>query len=247
MARPPRGAASTHILKPELPDRPALLHDEALSSRAAEAVGLRSAVSRVVEFDGFPALVVPRFDRHVHPATGQVSRSHQEDGAAVLGLTSDEIEAKFGWHRPAANLRALAGALADNGGDRTGLLRWATLNVLLGNTDGHAKNVAVTHRPDGRVDLAPVYDVSPHAQLGRDRLALSVNGRFSLAGVGLDDLVAEARSWRMPARPARATVEDVVERFRAWLGEVRDAADGVHPASEAAIVWVREHLERLLA
>jgi len=62
---PRASAASTHILKPERPDRPALLHDEALSSRAAEAAGLRSAVSKVVEFDGFPALVIPRFDRQI--------------------------------------------------------------------------------------------------------------------------------------------------------------------------------------
>lgn len=239
---PRAGAASTHILKPELPDRPSLLHDEALSSRAAQAVGLRSAVSRVVEFDGFPALVVPRFDRHVDPATGEVHRSHQEDGAAALGLTSDEIEAKFGWHRPGANLRSLAGVLGDNGGDRTELLRWATLDVLLGNTDGHAKNVAFRHLSGGRIDLAPAYDISPHAQLGRDRLALSVNGEFSLTRVGLDDLVAEARTWRVPARPARATVEDVVERFRSWLEEV----DDVHPTSEPAVVWVQEHLGRLL-
>ncbi|MEZ0164184.1 HipA domain-containing protein [Kineococcus sp. LSe6-4] len=100
---PPRGAtgrrATPACARPRPPRRPpARSLDEALSSRAAEAVGLRSAVSRGVEFDGFPALVVPRFDRHVDPATGEVSRSHQEDGAAALGLTSDEIESTSDGH-----------------------------------------------------------------------------------------------------------------------------------------------------
>ncbi|MFD0484607.1 type II toxin-antitoxin system HipA family toxin [Kineococcus sp. GCM10028916] len=237
---PRAGAPSTHILKPQLPERPALVHDEALGSLAARAVGLRSAVSHVEPFDGSAALVVPRFDRSVDAADpGVVTRVHQEDAAQALGLSSDDIEAKFGWHRPAANLRSIGSSLLDNGGDASELLRLTTLNVLLGNTDAHAKNISLVHSTDGRVGLAPSYDVSPHAQYGRTRLALSVNGEFELPAVGLEDLVAEGRSWRLTARTARSVVHDVRERFDTW---VRDLVD-VDPLSEPAIAWVRTSLD----
>ncbi|WP_432544739.1 type II toxin-antitoxin system HipA family toxin [Kineococcus sp. SYSU DK002] len=245
---PHAGAPSTHILKPQLPERPALVHDEALSSRAARAVGLRAAVSHVEDFDGLAVLVVPRFDRRVPddgpeppaPVAGTITRIHQEDAAQALGLTSDDIEAKFGWHRPAANLRSIAAVLAGNGGDVGELLRLTTLNVLLGNTDAHAKNISLLHAPDGRVELAPAYDVSPHAQYGRTRLALSVNGGFDLPAVGLEDLVAEGRSWRIPSRRATAIVREVRDRLDAWLAGVDDA----DALSEPALAWVRRSLDR---
>lgn len=237
---PGGSAASTHILKPSRPDAPELVHDEAATSRAAAACGVAAAVSRVEHFgdDEDEVLVVPRFDRAV--VDGQVLRTHQEDGASALGITPDDIDAKFERARAASSLRGLAAALARHGGDRLDLLRQLTVRVLVGDTDGHVKNHGFLHRGDGSVGLAPLYDASPHAQRGATRLALRVDGKDDLASVTLDDVVAEAVGWGVRRPAARAAVVEVRERFVDWL-----ASADLHPLSAPSFTWVADHVTGL--
>lgn len=238
----PRGsAASTHILKPSRPDAPELVHDEAATSRAAAACGVVAAVSHVERFgaDEDEVLVVPRFDRAV--VDGQVRRTHQEDGASALGITPDDIDAKFERARAASSLRSLAAVLARHGGDRLDLLRQLTVRVLVGDTDGHVKNHGFLHRGDGSVGLAPLYDASPHAQRGATRLALRIDGRDDLAAVTLDDVVAEAVGWGVRPPAARSVVAEVRERFVDWL-----ASADLHPLSAPSFAWVADHVAGLV-
>ena len=236
--RPHGSAASTHILKPGATEVPELVHDEAATSVAAAACGVRAAVSRVERFGGDDVLVVPRYDREV--VDRQVLRRHQEDGASALGITPDDVDAKFEWARPASSLRALAAVLARHGGDRLDLLRQLTVRTLVGDTDGHVKNYSFLHRGDGSVGLAPLYDASPHAQRGSTRLALWVNGESDLSALTLDDVVAEAVGWGVPAASARAVVAEVHGRFVAWL-----ASAELHPLSRASFAWVARHVAAL--
>ncbi len=236
--RPRGGAASTHILKPGSAQVPELVHDEAATSVAAQACGVRAALSRVERFGGDDVLVVPRYDRQV--AAGLVGRIHQEDGASALAITPDDVDAKFEWSRRASNLQALAAVLARHGGDRLDLLRQLTVRTLVGDTDGHVKNYSFLHRGDGSVGLAPLYDASPHAQRGTTRLALRINGKHDLGALTLDDVVAEAVSWGVRRPAARAVVAEVHERFAAWL----DTAE-LHPLSRPSFAWVARHVAAL--
>ncbi|WP_428844477.1 HipA domain-containing protein [Microbacterium enclense] len=69
---------------------------------------------------------------------------------------------KFQQNDPRASLGAIAGLL-DRGGnvfstrtaDRLRLLRYATFNVAMGNTDAHAKNFSLLHDEAGAMFLAP--------------------------------------------------------------------------------------------
>ena len=64
----------------------------------------------------------------------------------------------------------------------------------------HKARVALLHGDDGRVSLAPVYDVSPHAHLGRDRWAMSVAGGFDVRRTTLEDGIRATLDWFEGAR-----------------------------------------------
>src|ERR1019366_6124072 len=60
-----------------------------------------------------------------------------------------------------AGLKQVAQILQQFGGrdDLERMLRLITLNVVLGNCDNHAKNMSFLHTGDGRISLAPAYDL----------------------------------------------------------------------------------------
>lgn len=238
MAPATGAAASTHVLKPGSSQVPELVHDEAATSAAALACGVRAALSHVERFGSDDVLVVPRYDREV--AGGRVPRTHQEDGASALGTTPDDVDAKLERARPASSLRALAAVLARHGGDRLDLLRQLTVRTLVGDTDGHVENHSLLHRGDGSVGLAPLYDASPHAQRGTTRLALRIDGRSDLGEVALDDVVAEAVGWGVARPAAHAVVTQVRERLLTWLASAEP-----HPLSRPSFAWVAQYVAAL--
>ena len=79
-AWPIAGAASTHILKPQMQRFPGLVENEHLCMTVAARVGLPAASVGIERFAEYPTLVVKRYDR-----TPQGERIHQEDFAQALG------------------------------------------------------------------------------------------------------------------------------------------------------------------
>jgi serine/threonine-protein kinase HipA len=188
---------------------------------------------------------VVRFDRQV-TASGWVARTHQEDFCQVLGLAPEIKYASHPVNPRLPSLARIASALARRAGDPAGqlirLLEQATVSVAIGNTDAHAKNYSVFHRPGAGVELTPIYDVAPtHAFIDQRHAALPVAGKFVLADITQEDLVREATAWGVPERIARSTVARTIE---AMLDEGIAAADGAHPQIEprirtAAIATIR--------
>ena len=89
------------------------------------------------------------------------------------------------------------------------LAAMVTAVVALGNMDMHTKNIGLLHSADGRVSLAPAYDFIPQAHMPNDgRLALAVNGKYRLAEITAEDLLAEFASWqqRRPEPTVTATL-----------------------------------------
>ncbi|PRY10256.1 type II toxin-antitoxin system HipA family toxin [Kineococcus rhizosphaerae] len=211
------GFPSTHIVKPVPEGYPTLIFDEEFGLRAARALGLAPYASWIEEHDGVPALFVERFDRE--PGTPVPQRIHQEDVNQVLGASGDEKYQEIGGR---VSLRRTADVFRRQG-DAESLRRLADLLVLtvgVGNLDLHAKNLGVLHPRDGSARLAPAYDVVPLVLQHTDgRLALAVNGRYELARVSADDLVAEITSWGLRSPGPR--VHDVLTRLRAFLDSER--------------------------
>ncbi|MRW89116.1 type II toxin-antitoxin system HipA family toxin [Duganella sp. FT80W] len=100
------------------------------------------------------ALFIPRFDRKV--VDGRVQRYAQESVASVCQLS------KFG-EVPSHNdfLSRLASFATDMPQETIEYVKRDIANVVLGNTDNHARNTAIQRRDDGYIGLTPVFDFAP--------------------------------------------------------------------------------------
>lgn len=196
--------SSTYILKPESrnPNTPFMVANEHFCMTLAAALGIPTArveIRRIPE----PILLIERFDRvaHADPAhPGQiltVDRLHIIDGCQALDLPSRfKYERNFGHGKDVQNIRegasfaklfGLEPHFEDPARARLFLLRWALLQLLLGNSDAHGKNVSFFLRRT-RLTPAPVYDlVSVNAYGGSDvveqELAMAYGDAFLLEAV----------------------------------------------------------------
>ena len=100
------------------------------------------------------ALFIPRFDREV--IDGKVKRYAQESVASVCGLS------QFG-EVPSHNafLLKLKGIASDMPKETIEYVKRDIANVVLGNTDNHARNTAIQRRDDGHIGLTPLFDFAP--------------------------------------------------------------------------------------
>lgn len=171
--------------------------------------------SSVRSFRGWDTYVVERYDRYVDDA-GIVRRLHQEDFCQALGRSGVDKYERAGEHR----LREIATAVrrwASNPGDLAQLLRHVVFHAVIGNTDAHDKNFALTHAPDGGIGLAPMYDATCTTWQASTvtAMASSVNGVTEVGAVTAQDFDAEAKGWGLRRRPSIVT--DVLERISVEL------------------------------
>ncbi|WP_440708581.1 HipA domain-containing protein [Herbiconiux sp. YIM B11900] len=242
---------STHILKPVEAGQRAAIEGEHYVLQIARRLGLAGFGTGIETIGDLDVLVIERYDRRVSQS-GTIERLHQEDAGQALGLPWGGDD-KFETRNPASTLRAVAG-LVDSGrsvvdprrfSDRLELLRYTVLNVSAGNTDPHAKNFSLLHDDTGRTRLAPFYDAAPLAldfSLGT-ALAMKINGVSQLPDVTVDDLVAEAEAWGVPADSARETIARTLEDIVEATWEL-----SAHPSIEKHIPgYVRGQAENLAA
>jgi len=198
------------------PQLAAILRHEAPYLRLAATLGLRVHAD-LAWHDR--VLWVPRFDRVV--GTGGVERIAQESLASLCGV------AEFG-AAPSHNaaVAALAAVVSDPAGEIVEYLRRDVVNVVLGNRDNHARNTAIQRFDDGRIRLAPVYDLAPmmlhpdglsrrmrwqQDDAGAPRWDSVLRQCRDATGLALEPLVAALRRLGtvMTALPARAIEEGV--------------------------------------
>nr|WP_315968659.1 HipA domain-containing protein [Arthrobacter sp. PM3] len=161
-----------YVLKLDPPEHPHLVVNEAAHLRAAKALKIPVAKSRVItDRNGMPGLLVERFDRVRSPA-GDWVRLPLEDGTQVLGLPP---AAKYGVSAEQV-ASALAGICKAPVVASRNLYLQFVFAWLTGNGDLHAKNLAVLGSGPGRT-MAPVFDVPCTLLYGDETLALPIAGR----------------------------------------------------------------------
>ncbi|PPD50563.1 MAG: toxin HipA [Methylobacter sp.] len=229
------GLASTHILKPE-PLRTRLqgmTSNELACMRLAQAVGLPTADIRV-EWLPEPVVLIRRFDRIIK-ADG-VQRLHCIDGCQALGLgVSMKYERPYGDGRDVQHLRdgaslpklfaLLTQASSKPAVDRLALLRWAILQVLIGNTDAHGKNLSF-FMDAGGLSLAPAYDLVCclfYAGDGiSDTLAMAIGDNFNPATLTAYDWALMAYECRLNSKLVSRELKHLADKIcSVWPG-VRD-------------------------
>ncbi|MGY1488841.1 HipA domain-containing protein [Methylobacillus pratensis] len=147
--------ASTHILKPQHPEKdayPSSVVNEYLTMRVAREVGLNvPQVHRV--FCPEPVYLIERFDR-VANADGGVDRLHVIDGCQLLN-----IDRVFKYSSASVEqLAQLVGLLQVPAAGRQWFFDWLVFNILMGNGDNHLKNVSFMVSHAGIV-ISPCYDL----------------------------------------------------------------------------------------
>ncbi len=248
-ARPTSGTPSTHILKPDPRDlaRPGLVVSEALTMRAAALAGITSAAVELVSIGGRRVIVVERYDRRV-TAHG-VTRVHQEDGCQALGIEPSGPNRYQSKLPTAPSFARLAQVLVDHAlgidGELVRLGEAMTVNVAVGNADGHARNHSFL-LADGVLRLAPLYDVaSTFPFVNASQLGLWVDDQPYLRYVTRGHLVREMRRWGM----TRAAATDTVERTLTGLDDSLELAAGElgSVVDEPLLAATREHIDRVIA
>lgn len=163
-ALPRRGlnVPTTHILKVPRPGEMTSVDQEHLLMHLmAELQPHPVAETEILGEGDLRCLLITRFDRVINGA--MVHRLHQEDFAQALSLGPHLKYERSGTPSRRFSAAAIGTVLAQvalPGRARQAFLEISLLNLLLGNTDNHAKNHALLYR-GARPDLAPIYDVAP--------------------------------------------------------------------------------------
>ena len=159
------GAPTTHILKVPRPNDIRLVDHEHILMQIAGAL-MNHPVAQTEPMGGgdLRGLLITRFDREIKD--GKVHRIHQEDFCQALGLGPLLKYQRNGAGDRVFSARSVSKVLAACDAPaqaRLAFLEGTIVNLLLGNTDNHAKNHSLLYtgaRPD-RPQLAPFYDIVP--------------------------------------------------------------------------------------
>lgn len=212
------GAPSSHILKFDNRDYSDLALNECLATDLVRRCGLPVVSTSLVDLDGTKACLVERYDRVA--VSDHLVRLHQEDFCQALGFPSTKKYEGDGGPSFRQCFALIEEASAEPLLDTELLIRWQIMNLLLGNADGHAKNLSLLYGHDGSVRLAPFYDlVCTLAYPGLSReVALKIGGASDLGKIGprhfdqlSEDCGLGARWVRSVVREAAATLCEIIE------------------------------------
>jgi len=249
---PMNGSPSTHILKPDSPRLPGGVQNEAFCLTLARRMRIATPKITTGRAGKRTYLLVKRYDRT--DVGGRCRRLHQEDYCQALGKPPS---AKY-----ESNLTGTRGPTLKDMFDITRrhmlpteivhLLDRIILNVLVCNSDAHAKNYSIMIRA-GHTSLAPIYDV----MCGEVWENVTKNLAQKIAGTNRGDLLKRAH-WRQFARECGLNPRQVIDRVAALaksaIAQAQPAASevaampaGNHPILHQTQQAVEQRARRLLS
>ena len=203
---------------------------EFVAMTLAKRAGLTVAPVGLVAVQHRDVLLVERFDR-----TPDGGRRALVSALTVLGL--DEFGGRYATYWELAD--SIRARFTDPDLTLRELFSRITFNVLVGNTDDHARNHAAFW--DGRsLSLTPAYDLCPQPRIGRETaqaMAIAPDGfrRSELAGC-----IERAGTYHLDAAEARSIVHRQIDTIAANWAEVCDAARLTEV--ERMSLWEREFM-----
>ena len=238
---------SSHILKFETHKQ--ICFAEHLATVMAGEAGLPVVETEYLEVENrdrtVPYLRIARYDRAVD-AAGTVSLLHQEDMLQALGLPPMVKYQSEGGPSLRDIAELLRAEVMSPDRDLANLADWQMLNYLLGNWDGHAKNLSLLYRPGREApELAPFYDivsieylnVAMHARFDRS-MAFAVGGNHTPERVTRAD-------WEQMATDLGLPPDRLLERLGELARRLPGMAEQAVGAFETAYGKHQVHLQML--
>ncbi len=167
---------TTHILKPAPPGDPQRADNEHLCLALAAHIGLPTARSIVRRDPEGDTLVVARFDR-ARLDDGTIARLHQEDCCQALGIAPERKYEHRGGPSPKQIITLLRDRSVDAQVDLSTFVAALALNWTYYGTDAHGRNYSVLIGAFGRVQLAPLYDLTsalPYRHIKEHKVNMSM-------------------------------------------------------------------------
>ena len=239
---PMDGAPSTIILKPENPALQGIVENEAYCLALAAKIGLPTVSAAILNTEGRTALAVARYDRVVR-ADGSIRRLHQEDFAQA-SATFPQQKYERGTLPGPSLAKLLATREHLDARSSLALVDQVIFNLLVCNTDAHAKNYSLLFSP--APSLAPLYDVSSvlpwdHVnQYAAQNLAGKKRKPGDLAGRHWD---AMAEAGGLNPRETRQRVDQLADAMFRARPEVVAAVSRQGGAVPALVLDVADKIE----
>lgn len=210
-----------------------VVRSEFVAMRLAECCSLQVAPTELTTVLGKDVLLVDRFDRlpgrrrRMVVSAMTILDLHDADGIAGRYATypdlADAVRARF--TDAAATLRELFARIV--------------FNVLVGNTDDHARNHAAFW--DGEeLTLTPAYDICPQARGGEEAAQAMAFGRDGDRLSQVHRCIDHADVYHMDRQEARAIAENQIETIHDNWDEVCD--QGCLTSVDRERLWNRQIL-----
>jgi serine/threonine-protein kinase HipA len=194
-------------------------------------------------------LLVKRYDR-IEDSAGGVKRLHQEDLCQALGVPPGRKYEEEGGPRFDQCFAIVDEVSVEPALDTRALIRWLVFNLIVGNADGHAKNLSLLRADTGATRLAPFYDLLSTAIYPKVsvRLAMAIGGRSDPGQVASKDWRALAKALGVGSfvdDTARELAEVLPDRARMVARELQDQY-GRLPVTDLIAGVIRKRARRSL-
>jgi serine/threonine-protein kinase HipA len=243
-------AATTHIFKPGIERMKSQALIEHLTMRAAAFVGIDTAATEFLYFDGEPAIVATRFDRIDTP--DGVLRIHQEDFCQALGKLPEHKYEADGGPDARAIAQMLQGTSSILSVDRQAFAAFLIINYVAGAPDGHSKNISLA-LPPGQAYIAPLYDLATGFPYDRGnsairQVAMSIGGRRKLGEVMPKNWDKAAATLGLPAEYVRWRAGDIARLFPDALATAMNEVDdpAIAEIRDRTMSRVEKHCNQLI-
>ena len=229
LALPLYGAASTHIVKPEMSICRDSVANECFCQRLAGRLGLAAAKASILAVKSRPYYVSERYDRE---ADGEsVRRLLQEDFCQAMGVPAEEKYESDGGPSAVRCFRFLRDA-GFGFANLSAFVDSLIFNFIVGNADAHAKNFSIVYR-DGTAELSPLYDILSTAVYPNltSRMAMSIGGAWEFEDVTAASFDAFAEKCDIKAKFVRDRIANLADGLSQAMEDVAgELSDAGHPS-----------------
>ena len=153
---PENGAPSNFILKSSMTHFQFSIENECFCMMLANAVNLNVPPVIIAQKEAQKVLLIKRYDRILD--NDVLKRLHQEDFCQAMGISHELKYQADGGPGLKACFDLVRAYSANPIKDFQQLLQWVFFNYLIGNMDGHAKNLSFIYQAK-QIRLAPFYDM----------------------------------------------------------------------------------------